>query len=260
MSTTKTQPAKVEKYIPSQQAPERKTHKAPCPPQPVLRFSPTAWAKLLFFRDRGQTEIGGFAVTSKDDLLRVVDFVTVKQEVSVASVIFDDEAVGDFFEAQVDAGRKPEQFARTWLHTHPGNSPAPSFTDEETFHRVFGKCEWAVMFILAKNGKTSARLRFNVGPRGQILIPVEVDYSQPFDGTDRQAWEAECQANIKAFDERSVYGGQGQVDLAEEFYDYSYLQDWIEELELMDPDERKQVLDELAGRPDLWSEKEAIYE
>ena len=27
---------------------------------PVLRFSPTAWAKLLFLRDAGDTEIGGF--------------------------------------------------------------------------------------------------------------------------------------------------------------------------------------------------------
>ena len=28
-------------------------------PKPILRFSPYAWAKLNFFRDRGDTEIGG---------------------------------------------------------------------------------------------------------------------------------------------------------------------------------------------------------
>ena len=132
---------------------ERKPLALPPPPQPVLRFTPTAWSKLLFFRDRGPTEIGGFAVTEPNDLLRVVDFVTVKQDVTVASVAFDDNAVADFFDAQVDAGRKPDQFARIWAHTHPGNSPEPSHTDEETFHRVFGHCEWAVMFILAQNGK-----------------------------------------------------------------------------------------------------------
>ena len=30
---------------------------------PPLRFSPAAWAKLLWLRDAGPTEIGGFAVT-----------------------------------------------------------------------------------------------------------------------------------------------------------------------------------------------------
>ena len=101
---------------------ERKPRAVPRPPQPVLRFTPTAWAKLLFFRDRGPTEVGGFAVTGADDLLRVVDFLTIKQDVTIASVAFDDNAVADFFDAQVDAGRKPDQFARIWAHTHPGNS------------------------------------------------------------------------------------------------------------------------------------------
>ncbi len=31
--------------------------------RPRLRFSPTAWAKLLFVRDRGPTEVGGFGIT-----------------------------------------------------------------------------------------------------------------------------------------------------------------------------------------------------
>ena len=157
---------------------------------PVLRFSPVAWAKLLYFRDRRENEVGGFAVTSANDLLKVEDFVTVKQDVTVASVAFDDQAVTDFFDAQVDAGRKPEQFERIWLHTHPGNSAEPSCTDEMTFARVFGSCQWAVMFIIARGGKTTARLRFNVGPSGQVLIPVEVDYSDAFGPTDHVAWQA----------------------------------------------------------------------
>jgi len=239
---------------------ERKVCALPPPPQPALRFTPTAWAKLLFFRDRGQTEIGGFAITEANSLLRVVDFATVKQDVTVASVVFDDTAVADFFDAQADAGRKPDQFARIWAHTHPGNSAEPSHTDEETFQRVFGKCEWSVMFILAQNGKTSARLRFNVGPRGQILIPVTIDYAAPFPAADHVAWEDEYQANIKGAETESIFGSDGPVGLAEEFYDYSYPQDWIEELESMDPDERRETLKELASRGYLWSETEEIYE
>ena len=53
---------------------------------PMLRFSPTAWAKLLFFRDRGETEISGFGVTEPDDLLYVTDFITIKQEATIASI------------------------------------------------------------------------------------------------------------------------------------------------------------------------------
>ena len=112
------------------------------------------------------------------------------------SVSFDDEAVADFFEQQVDQGRSPQQFARIWCHTHPGNSPTPSCTDEETFTQAFGNCEWAVMFILAEYGKTYARLRFNVGPGGSVQIPVEVDYHVPFSASKQEQWEEEYERNI----------------------------------------------------------------
>jgi hypothetical protein len=164
----------------------------------VLRFTPTAWAKLQFFRDRGETEIGGFGITAPDDLLLIEEFVTVRQAVTCISVAFEDAAVADLFEAQVDAGRKPEQFGRVWLHTHPGNSPIPSGTDERTFADVFGRCDWAVMFVLAQEGKSYARLRFNVGPGGQIVIPTEIDFSLPFVGSDHPAWAAEYDRNIQS--------------------------------------------------------------
>jgi len=47
------------------------------------------------------------------------------------------------------------------------------------------------MFILARGGDTYARLRFNAGPRGELLLPVEIDYRQAFAGTDLAAWKAE---------------------------------------------------------------------
>ena len=224
---------------------------------PVLRFAPTAWAKLLFFRDQQETEVGGFGVTAADNPLLVEEFVTVKQDVTVASVAFDDEAVADYFDAQVDLGRKPEQFGRIWLHTHPGNSPSPSGTDEETFRRVFGKCQWAVMFILARGGKSFARLRFNVGPCGHAAIPVEVDYSRPFGPSDRESWEIEYHANINGRPDRFLaesHFGYQEDDLA----GYSCPDDWMGELEAMEPEERQLVLAELSVRPDLWGENEVV--
>ena len=165
--------------------------------QPILKFTPSAWAKLQFFCHHGESEIGGFGLTPKENLLLIEEFITVKQTTTEVSVDFHDEAVADFFETQVDLGRKPEQFARLWLHTHPGDCPKPSMTDEETFERVFGRCDWAVMFILARTGKTYARLRFNVGPRGDVLIPAQIDYGQTFKGSDHAAWLEEYEQNVQ---------------------------------------------------------------
>ena len=166
-------------------------------PATALRFTSYAWAKLHWFCHHGETEIGGFGVSLNNDLLLIEDFVTVAQSVSAVHVSFDDNAVADLFETQVDAGRKPAQFARIWLHTHPGESPYPSALDEDTFARVFGGCDWAVMFILGRTGKTYARLRFNIGPRGQMVIPVGADFSGSFPGSDHQAWLAEYLANVE---------------------------------------------------------------
>ncbi len=159
--------------------------------RPRLRFSPTAWAKLLFLRDRGSTEVGGFGVTPADDLLCINDIRLVRQNCTAVSVAFDDTAVAEFFDDQVDAGHRPAQFARVWIHTHPGEAAQPSQVDEETFRRVFGACDWAVMFILARGGETYCRLRFRAGPGGSFEIPVQVDFEREFAGSDFQAWSQE---------------------------------------------------------------------
>ena len=83
------------------------------------------------------------------------------------------------------------------MHTHPGNSPEPSGIDEETFTRVFGRTEWALMFILARGGSSYARLRFHVGPGGDVDLPVRVDYSRPFAASDHAAWQEEYLANVQ---------------------------------------------------------------
>lgn len=163
---------------------------------PILRFTPYAWAKLLAFRDYGPTEIAGFGVSTGTDPLLIEDFVTVRQSCTMVTVAMEDESVANYFDQQVDQGRKPEQFLRVWLHTHPGESAQPSGTDEETFERVFGQCDWAIMAILARGGQTYARLRFGVGPGAQLLIPVEVDFTVPFPAADHEAWQAEYELHV----------------------------------------------------------------
>lgn len=171
--------------------------KTPSRQPPVLKFSPTAWAKLLYLRGLGETEIGAFGISSQHNLLLVEDVLLVTQTCTWVHVAFDDDSVANFFDDQVDAGRRPETFGRLWLHTHPGSSPEPSGTDEITFARAFGRSDWAVMFILARGGQTYARLRYNVGPGAEIKLPVEVDFSRPFAGTDFDAWETEYLTHVR---------------------------------------------------------------
>jgi hypothetical protein len=143
----------------------------------VLTFAPLAWLKLQHFCHAGQTEIGGFGVSAANDLLYIEDFVTVRQQASPFTVRFDDAAVADWIDRCIDRGLTMSRCARIWLHTHPGSSVTPSTTDEETFDRVFGRCDWSVMFILGRTGQTYARLAFAAGPGGALLLPVQVDWS-----------------------------------------------------------------------------------
>jgi len=238
--------------------------------KPMLRFSPTAWAKLLFMRDMTNNEVGGFGITQANDLLFVTDFALVKQKVTCVSVSFDDEYVANFFEDQVQAGRKPQQFARIWLHSHPGDSPEPSMTDEATFARVFGSCDWSVMCIVAQDGSTFARLRFNAGPGGEVKIPVCVDYSCEFNGTDFDLWMQQYKANVfqeeifKPTDnkEQAALQKQSCRDLftRKNSGEISLLSsdDLIAEIDKMDLVEREIFMDELAIRSEFWNEEDEV--
>ncbi len=153
---------------------------------PVLVIGPVAWLKLMLFLHIGDTEVGGFGISrggahaddgDEDDLLYLEDFATVRQRVTAISVAFDDAAVADYFDDQVDAGLSPARFGRVWVHTHPGDSPNPSMIDEETFARVFGTCDWAVMLIVSRTGRTYCRLSFSAGPGGSVLLPVRIDWA-----------------------------------------------------------------------------------
>ena len=224
----------------------------------ALRFSPTAWAKLLYFRDKSDNEVGGFGISDPEDLLFVREFITVKQEVTCVSVRFDDASVADFFDAQVDLGKKPEQFARIWLHSHPGDSPEPSAIDEMTFERVFGKCQWAVLFVVAQDNETYAKLQFNVGPGGHVLIPVEIDYSQDFGPSDHDLWGTEFAAHVNATEWPDEGKRPENLALDDDPSSYALPYDFLDEFEQMEPQERRFILDELANRPELWNPESEV--
>lgn len=197
---------------------------------PALRFSPTAWAKLLYLRDLGNSEVGGFGISAADDLLYIEDVQLVEQVCTGASVAFNDQAVADFFDRQVDRGLSPQTFARVWLHTHPGNSPQPSPTDDDTFVRVFGCTHWAVMFILSRGGPSYARLRFHVGPGGDLDLAVRVDYTRPFAASDHAAWQQEYLAAVQVAEPPRVARHKSklfpEMDAALDPWDEDWLLGW----------------------------------
>ena len=215
--------------LPPQSAlPPRRRFSSP----PSLRFTPTAWAKLLYLRDAGETEVGGFGISAAGDLLLVEDVRLVKQVCTSVTVKFADAAVADFFDEQVDLGRQPHECGRIWVHTHPGSSPTPSRTDEETFARCFGESDWAVMFILAQAGQTYCRLRFNVGPGGSLEISVRVEFTQSFPAADPDAWDREYRENVMAPEpqprgivERGTFWGEQDPDYLEAWREYAGFED-----------------------------------
>ena len=195
----------------------RKWRRRPTRPA-SLRFTPTAWAKLLYLRDAGDTEVGGFGISHPEDLLLVEDVVLLQQICTTVSVAFDDLSVAEFFDDQIDAGRRPEQCGRIWIHTHPDDSAMPSSVDEETFCRVFGRSDWAVMAILACGGQSYARLRFSAGPGGEQLLPIEVDYERPFPAADQATWDREYRSNVQPARAGSILDGLDLFDDRMEFY------------------------------------------
>ena len=165
--------------------------------RPTLRFTAYAWAKLEYWRDCGPTEIGAFGQSAADDLLLIEDLHLVPQTSSVLSVRFDDVAVADYFDRQVDQGLSPARFGRVWIHTHPGHCASPSAVDEATFQRVFGASDWALMFILARGGRAQAWLRFAAGPGTVQRIPIKIDFRLPFAAADQDAWRRQYQQCVQ---------------------------------------------------------------
>ncbi len=146
-----------------------------------MKFDQTAWDKLCYLRDKGQTEVGGFAVSHDDDLLHVREIHLVPQETTSVTVKFEDSGVADFTENMFEDGIHPRQCLRIWWHTHPGDSATPSFVDEDTFEKVFGKCSWSIMFILAEGGEHYARLQLRGDLEGSIILPVQVQRDMYYD-------------------------------------------------------------------------------
>jgi proteasome lid subunit RPN8/RPN11 len=165
--------------------------------QLLLRFTPYAWARLLILRDAGDTEIGAFGLTRPNDPLLIEDIILPDQHCTSATTEFDDTTIAKFFEDMVEKGHQPTDFGRVWIHTHPGNSPNPSNKDEETFNQVFGRCDHAIMFILAKDDSCYARLQLRKPfPITTDKLKVVIDYLAPISQETLTLWRQDYAQHI----------------------------------------------------------------
>ena len=205
-TNAKPQPRKktAEEIEEAQRGRERDSRKARRE-HPQLRFTPYAWAKLRWCCHNSSDECGGFGITPNFPDL-VEDFIMLKQDVTPVTVEFEDTAVADFLEDMVERGLQPHQCMRVWIHTHPNMNPTPSSVDEETFERVFGDCDYAIMFILSTKDTCYCRIQTNVGISTEQKIEAAVDYSTSFGPSDEEAWKKEFDESVSTFGGYHGYG------------------------------------------------------
>lgn len=157
-----------------------------------------AWSKLTACRDLHDTEIAGWFISeSPDKLFNIVDFMTTKQTVTVATAEFDDEDLARFTFEMAEKDIMPCQCQKIWVHTHPGNSCQPSGTDEDTFKRMMNQVsmnDWLMMFILAMDDTYYCR----VGIKTQFAIVYYVlkDSQVDIELYYEDAWLEEFDKNI----------------------------------------------------------------
>jgi len=177
----------------------------------------------LFMRDYGDTEVAGYGITDTEDPLLVTDFRLIKSRCTSCTFEFDPEDIADFLDEMLDDSLMPWQCSNILIHTHPGDSPNPSSIDEKNFKDAFSHPNWAIMFILAKGGKTSCRLKVNIGPGTITQLKTAIAWDSEFPGSSEEKWEEEYK--LKVIPERMLVEGIDSdiISQCQNEFDYSDL-------------------------------------
>jgi proteasome lid subunit RPN8/RPN11 len=175
---------------------------------PVLKFWPSAFAKLMHWRSNADNiEISGFGISEREDLLSIQDFKLVDQVCSAASTKMDDDGLGEYFDDMVDQGYSARECLRIWIHTHPGFSTTPSGKDEETFATRLKDAEWGVMCIVSDEKHVYTRLFTRKPVEFEIDIPTMIDWTKPIEPIDYEELNAEYKEKVTKETYSTYYGG-----------------------------------------------------
>jgi hypothetical protein len=82
------------------------------------------------------------------------------------------------------------------------------------------------MFIVARGGECYARLRYNVGPGADIDLKVNIDYGQPFSGSEFALWHEEYLDNVQLPPVEPPKSGELETKAAEDDRYEQFLDDW----------------------------------
>ena len=175
-----------------------------------LRLTPYAWAKLIWMRDKGNTEVAGYATTATDDPLLVTDFRLIKQECTMETFDLDTNDIAEDMERTLDAGLMPWMTHNILCHTHPSNDTTPSSVDEDNFEKAFSHPNWAIMLIIGQDGSAYCRLKMNTGPGTISLLNVVIEYGVPFNGSNPTEWEKEYKAKVSKKESFYMTGAKGK--------------------------------------------------
>lgn len=127
---------------------------------PRLVFSFEAVTQLRWFLQRTPNEVACWGVCDDpENPLRITRLAFPEQSNSTAYVEMDDISNVKLLARHASEGLQPFQCQRIWIHTHPGSSASPSGTDHSTLDRISENAPWFVMFIMAKGGQTTCKLR-----------------------------------------------------------------------------------------------------
>ena len=171
----------------------------------AILFTPYAFSKVIYMRDKGETEVGGFCVSIQENPDVIVDFHLVEQVCNSAYCEFTDSGMIDFNDEMAEAGYHPQEYSRMWLHTHPGTSAHPSGLDEETFTNQFGGMDWSAMLIVARGGQTYGRIRYSVGNAVDYIlggkersstVDLAIDWTAEFSSTEHAQWDDEYDSMV----------------------------------------------------------------
>ena len=167
-------------------------------------FTPYAYAKMIYMRDKQANEVSCMAITP-NTLNIIEELYFPRQEVQSAYVDIDEDGLALMCDELAQKGLQPEQFMRIWIHTHPKSMGAtPSGRDRQCMEESFSTPDWAIMMIFSQNGESFAELRMNKPFLMTQKLDIFVDYSSPFPASNKAEWDKEYEKNVKPFQHKAT--------------------------------------------------------
>jgi len=100
--------------------------------EPRLKFSPSAWTKLVLYTTLCPHEIGGFGMLVQDGADYILDdLLLVEQDVNALATHFHGQSVSLLLADLVEQDRDPAAL-QLWWHSHAREAPFWSGEDEKT--------------------------------------------------------------------------------------------------------------------------------